>query len=126
MTDDLKELDERIAYSSRQIDELQTEVLSYLTGAFQTRAWKPFVVGTVYAQARVRSSVPTEIKVKVGTITNELRSILDALACALAIRNGQTDKGVYFPIRETKAFFETDGMKLIKSFHLRTSKALPT
>lgn len=56
----------------------------------------------VHAEA----AVPMLIRSRTGMILNEVRSILDALACTLATRNKRTPSGVYFPVGRDRNAFE--------------------
>lgn len=54
-------------------------------------------------------SLPIDIRQRVGTTVNELRSILDSLACTLAIRNGEENlAGVSFPVANSQTSFIND------------------
>jgi hypothetical protein len=112
---DLTELKERVEFAGREIHALdlalQDYIKSELVGAArptQGRDTRDFFITQ-------KTPVPVPIKSRVGTITNELRACLDGLAVLLAIRNGETEKGVYFPMATSEKTFEGESRKKIKN-----------
>lgn len=59
-------------------------------------------------------AVPVAIRSRAGTIANELRAVLDSLACTLAGRNNQRTDDSYFPISKSEDIFKDDGMRKIR------------
>ena len=56
---------------------------------------------------RLTRLIPRSAQIHSGTIINEMRAILDALACSLAKRNGfKNVSGTYFPTGKNKDIFE--------------------
>lgn len=119
--DDLKELDERLEYCRRQIEHLQTDARQYLSDNLEAR--ETLVGVRKELQLRVKTLLPTELKVRVGTIVNELRSILDALACVLAIRNGRSANQVCFPIAKDRETFDK-GLEKIRKLSVQNRQAI--
>lgn len=112
MANDLAELHERINYNNIEIAEFTTKLRDYVNSAVKKRiVQKPS--GLYDVMYLVSEPVPLALRSKAGTIVNDLRSILDALACALAKREKKNCKHVYFPIAESKAIFEDVGIKKI-------------
>ena len=74
----------------------------------------PNIDGTYNLWVRSTAKVPVNFRVSFGTTLNELRACLDSLACALAVKNGKSDKGVYFPISASRTIFEGDGYRKMR------------
>src|SRR5689334_3258018 len=49
--------------------------------------------------------VPDELATAIADIIHNLRASLDQLACSLAVHNGRTATGVYFPIADSAQKF---------------------
>jgi hypothetical protein len=60
-------------------------------------------------------SLPDRLCVKTGHILHDLRSSLDQIACAVAIQNGKSEDGVWFPICRNINEFETELRKQKKA-----------
>jgi hypothetical protein len=114
MANDLNELHERIAWCRQRAAELDTEIVR-LSGQC-IKYWREgWGQGSAEIKAKMLSPPPVSIRVEVGTLVNEQRAILDALACALATRNGANHTNdVYFPITRDKEGFEQLGRKKIR------------
>ncbi len=113
MASDLNELEERLAYCSKKIEPFAKQVDDLVPQLIKTRS-EPQFDGTYNIILDIRGDVPISIMSESGMIANELRSILDGLACVLAERNGKTPSGTYFPISKSKAIFADDGEKKMK------------
>lgn len=113
MTNDLVEIFERIEFCRDEIKMLRGEIEKFFKDAITSRIeinennFQNFFI----TQTKV---IPVKLRSRVGTITNELRSCLDALACQLAVRNGSDTKQVYFPISKSREIFENDGKRKLK------------
>lgn len=118
MADDLAQLQERIDFARSEIALLEVEIASYFEASLKIDISDSLVPDTVDLHTTLSKAVPTRIPARAGTIANELRAVLDGLACQLAVRNGQTSAGVYFPISKTKAVFADDGMRKIRKLSL--------
>lgn len=108
---DLDEHFERLKWARGEIDRLDAEVTKYTDSEPLEVYWHMDLArenpARIY-RIRVREGVPKTVQIHAGTIINEMRSVLDALACTLAKRNGFKDvSGTYFPTGKTKAFFES-------------------
>ncbi|MBS0296008.1 MAG: hypothetical protein JSR45_06815 [Proteobacteria bacterium] len=122
MGNDLVELRERIQFARDETKALKSEIEGWARTAFALRptftidagAPNTTSAGTAKIYAVQTAEVPTSIRAKAGVIANELRSILDGLACQLATRNSRSTRNVYFPISKSKAIFESDGVRKIK------------
>jgi hypothetical protein len=115
MTDNLAELKERVELC-RQKSMALTSQINVLAGQ-SVNVWvTPLGPNSGLVKAKLLAHPPVSIRSELGMIVNELRSVLDALACELAIRNGANDtSAVYFPITKTKAgFFEQTGRRKIR------------
>ena len=113
MQNDLNEITERLKVARSQIGQLKPDVDAFLKENVQVRR----AIGgnaSVTLQAKLSSAVPTDVRSRAGMIANEIRSCLDGLACVLAVRNGKTTSGVYFPVCESKQRFDDEGLKKIK------------
>ncbi|QMW23163.1 hypothetical protein [Sandaracinobacteroides saxicola] len=105
MYSDLDELLERVKYCQAEADDLQINIAN-LAGQSILHWLSPWQPGTGDIKAKLLAHPPTPLRQKVGMIVNEQRSILDALACKLATRNGANDiSDVYYPITKTKDIF---------------------
>jgi len=116
---DLDQHFERLKWLEGEIERLAAEVQKYTDSepieVFSRMCFTRGYITRIY-RTRIREQVPTSIKAHAGTIINEMRAILDALACSLAQRNGHKNvSGTYFPTGKTKAIFESnDVQKKIK------------
>ena len=106
MRDDLTELLERVEFCRTRSLELEAKV-EKLAGASISHWVLPWPQpGEGEIMAKLLSHPPVSIRQEVGMIVNEQRSILDALACKLATRNGANSiNDVYFPIVKTREIF---------------------
>lgn len=115
MRNDLSELLDRVEFCRQRSQELQGRIaqLSKASIHYWRVPWQP---GVGEIKAKLLAQPPVSLRQEVGMIVNEQRSILDALASKLAIRNGANDvRGVYFPITQTKVgFFEKVTQKKIE------------
>ena len=105
MSGDLAELLERVDLCQMRSQQIEANIdkLASTSIAHWTSNWQPHV-GQITAKLLRHPSVA--IRQEVGMLVNELRSILDALACKLATRNGANNtNSVYFPIMKNKAGF---------------------
>lgn len=112
MTDDLSEIRERLAFCHSQASELRLEIRTFFDTNLEQRI--VHMPDSIHVQIRLEKPIPTSIRSRAGLIVHEARSCLDGLACVLAIRNGQTTAGTYFPISKSQEIFETDGHKKMK------------
>jgi len=114
MAADLIELYERIDFSRDEIGVLSREVSVFVSDAIHHEARPTVGRPTLDLFANQKRPVPTAVKSRAGTIANELRAVLDGLACQLAHRNGNIASDVYFPISKSRAIFEDDGHRKIR------------
>ena len=109
MTSDLQELFERINWARSEISQVNEELLSWVKAdiilASKIEPDQPHIIQLL---AHYRQPIPLGCRARSGVIVNELRSCLDGLASKLAIRNAKTPRGVYFPICDNEADFDTD------------------
>lgn len=111
MAADLDEMFERLEWCRSECECIQREFdkfsesrpysISELSNFALARPTKQIIVTAT-------KQLPKGISIRIGTTTNEIRSILDALASALAVRNGKTANGVHFPIAKDENDFDTD------------------
>ena len=124
MADDLKELHARIYHDRTEIAEFTSISNAFLADSLSQRN-QPMPDGTYLRLVSATKPVPMAIRSRSGMIINDLRSILDALACILAQRNGHTNiDQVYFPISKSKAIFDDDGMRKIKKLSAADQKKI--
>lgn len=111
-TNDLSECNERLDYCETELRAIERAIATYSQSAVETR----WIAASPHKalQLRITKPFPVAIKSRVGTTIHEIRATLDALACALAVRNANQPGGVYFPISKTEEIFGIDGMKKIK------------
>ena len=112
MADDLLELKERVRFAADSANALGDDIRLFLSESIEH--WQEVWADAFAIQARLIKPIPVSIRSRAGMIVNELRSILDALACHLAERNGKTSAGTYFPISKTEAIFKSDGYHKIR------------
>lgn len=112
MVHDLDEAHARLQQCYVEVDALASLIANYLEQSFEIRAvWADYETDI---QARLLNPVPIEIRTKIGSIVNEVRSVLDHLVSILAERNGFSDsKKSYFPMSESAAKFRDNGRRQI-------------
>lgn len=114
MASDLDELRLRAAWCSEQSSKLlaQIEAIGGKSIAVRTDLREP---GSGVILAELLTPPPINLRITLGTIVNEQRSILDGLACQLARRAGVNDVSkVYFPVSKDVQAFRKDGREKIK------------
>lgn len=112
MPSDLTEIDDRLSWCQNKTVQLGETTTTWLETSKEVRV---ITLGSLLlAQIRITQPLPNSIKIDAGAIVHEARASLDALACALAVRNHKSVNGVYFPISNNKSVFEDDGEKKIK------------
>lgn len=107
---DLAEHFARLDWVRGEIDKLAKELAEFAASDpiqviwhFEIPQCNPW---RIYRTKQV-AHLPQVTQIHAGVIINELRAILDALACALAVRNGHDNvKGTYFPTGQTKEIFD--------------------
>lgn len=107
MADDIEEHFHRVDWAKGEISALRVEVETYLNSG-PTSVKFHYDLGTGSRVYKIVENVPPPkgIQIRTGTIINELRSILDALACTLAKRNGAFSvDDVYFPTAKSALGF---------------------
>lgn len=128
MADDLSELKERIQFCVQEAKKLSGDLSAITKGNFQIEQFiQPD--GMIAIKAKVSKPIPISTRSRTGTIINELRSELDALACILAIRKCGNSSGTYFPISISEKVFLNDGLyktrKLSKDDQAEITKLKP-
>lgn len=126
MSGDLAEIKERLEITATKMTSLRAEVREFLNESVEYRWVTPdedirsrldprrFKPSGQTLEARATRAVPTSIRMHVAGTLHEVRTCLDALACQLAVRNGETVDKVYFPISKSLKAFQDDGRKKIK------------
>ena len=125
MKSDVSELIDRIEFCREKSRELGVKIAALANSSI--KCWIiPFQAGAGEINAKMLSHPPVSVRQEVGMLVNEQRSILDALACALALRNrANNTKDVYFPILKSKdGFFEQLGRRKIKKLNEADRKAI--
>lgn len=110
---DLDELVQRCGYAQELVASLQSKAQDYLNRAVsftEDRSNLPHV--SIYGE--ITEDVPTAIRVDLGCVVNELRSILDGLATVLAIRHSGKGREADFPIMKDETVFEEKAPKRLK------------
>lgn len=111
MANDLQDHFARVAWVRGEITRLEDEVSSFLTSNPVEVVWS-FDLGR-YESRRIyklvqRAAVPKSAQIRAGSIINEMRSVLDSLACTLSVRNGNKDIGsTYFPTGKSQEIFDS-------------------
>lgn len=79
-----------------------------------------------YIIARPNIPMPKSIPIRAGVLKNELRAVLDSLACTLAFRNGNDAvRSVSFPIADSEAaFLDAQTQLKIKKLSLADQKLI--
>lgn len=108
---DLDEHFSRLRWTRKEISRLCDHVADY-TGSHPLEVYWHYDFHRTHPsriyRLRLRETIPDDIAIHSGVILNELRAILDALACTLALRNSAADvSGTYFPTGKTKEIFES-------------------
>jgi hypothetical protein len=112
MSTDLTELKERLDFVGGDIQNLRAQIFKFTVVSAEVNI-EHNGSGAFQIYARLTKQIPTALGSRAGMIANELRSILDSLACQLAIRNGKSTSHVYFPVSKSAAIFAIDGMRKI-------------
>ncbi len=114
MAYDLNELHERIDLCRTKGAALNEEIVK--VAGQSIKHWLTVFGPGAGAILAKMTAVPTvALRSEIGMIVNEQRAILDALACALANRNGANHTNdVYFPITRDKAGFDELGRRKIR------------
>ena len=114
MAADLAELKERVLFARAETEVLTGEVMRFLRTSVKISAKPTPGRNTKDFYATQTDALPVGIRSRAGTIANELRSVLDGLACTLAGRNGQRTDDSYFPISKSEAIFDDDGRRKMR------------
>lgn len=114
MTDDLVEIKGRLAHVGAEVDRIQALVADYLSEAIMYATYPCSLPGTYRVFGCLQKTMPISIRSLVGTAANETKAALDELVCRLAVRNGKSMNGNYFPASRTRNDFEDKGMKQIR------------
>lgn len=109
---EMSELYERLTIAADLIAPLQSDFIKHLNDALILEKEEFFDGFRLYLRAQ--KDFPFLLRVKAKHIAHELRSILDALACTLALHNDYDEEGVYFPISQTADKFERALRKCVK------------
>lgn len=114
MLNDLTELRDRISICDERISALTQTMIDVSKRSVACRT-EIFGEGSGVVYRKLLHDPPLAMRSEVGMIVNEQRSVLDALACALATRNGANNiSDVYFPVTKSKEKFFKHGIKKIK------------
>jgi len=112
MSDDLIEAFERLEWCNTELENLKNAIDQFSESRpYKTTSAPLFAETTGFWSIRFAEveELPIDIAQRSGTTLNEIRSILDSLACTLAKRNGATSLGdVSFPVANSKETYETD------------------
>jgi hypothetical protein len=108
---DLAEHFARVDWAVEEIKRLEAEVEKYAQSGPLEVYWHydlhPVETWRLY-RMRLTTPIPTQMQIHCGTILNDMRATLDALACTLATRNGHPNEThTYFPTGKTKDIFES-------------------
>lgn len=112
MSSDLSEIIERLNYCKAELATAKAGVQAFFNSHLEIDEIVTPAFKTI--RLRITSDLPPDVVIRTGSIVHEARASLDALACCLATRNGNTTKSVYFPISKNGAVFALDGMSKIK------------
>jgi len=115
MQSDFSELFERLRLCRSRSRKLEVDIGNLESVSLSH--WVEYLdqPGTGTVNAKLLEHPPVRLRQEVGMLVNEQRSILDALACKLAVRNGANNwNDVYFPISKDRASFLSDGRKKIR------------
>jgi hypothetical protein len=126
MQGDLSELLERVEFCGKRSQELQARILQLAGNSISHWLFPWGQPGVGEIKAKLLVPPPVSLRQEVGMIVNEQRSILDALACTLATRNGANHtKDVYFPITKTReGFYEDLGRRKIRKLSVTDQDAI--
>ena len=115
---DLQEHFDRLAWVLHEIEHRLLPEVDQFEGS------KPYQIsfrpdaksGKKLAIATLTSQPPKHIRIRTGVLKNELRAILDSLACTLAVRNetpasGDELRNIFFPIVKSRGEFRKKTVK---------------
>ena len=114
MAADLQELRDRLEYCSNSLKPL-FDMLRETAAKLIDVNVEYLDLNQLIVTATLTGYVPVSIRSSVGMIANELRAILDGLACVLAFRNSHNVNGTYFPITKDAAIFDHSVLKKLKN-----------
>lgn len=112
--DDLTEVKGRLQHVRKETDRISKLGLEYLNQAVSYRTPRYSIKNTYSVYVKLEVGIPLPLRAIVGSTVNELRATLDELACRLAVRNGRTMNGVYFPASRNEELFNERGMEKIR------------
>lgn len=115
MQDELQELIERVDACENEVNSIDAAIRHYFD--HHLKHWFMSEGGFTMLCAQVDRLPPTQIRTKIGMTANELRAVLDGLACHLAERHSGTSKDTYFPISKAESIFRDDGHKKMRRLH---------
>lgn len=107
MSHDLQEIQERLAHCWTKLEGLAQLLVKTSGELVRIEDQRPRP-NELILTATLVSTVPVSVRSEVGMLANELRAILDALACRLAERHSNTSKGTYFPITKEEEYFKDE------------------
>jgi hypothetical protein len=117
-TTDLQHIDDKLEYTTAQIIKFNEEELAVWLdqppkGKVQLveKQIGPF---TTSIFGRLVQPIPNEFGIKSGQFIHDLRTCLDWLAVALAIRNGGDGESTYFPVAASEDTYKSNEIKKLK------------
>lgn len=109
----IAELLERLTFALHQNHELAKDTIDWLDEAVVVRldtSQEPWHVVSV----KWTQPVPIGLRMRAGQIINDVRSCLDNLASSLAVLNGKSTVGVFFPIAKDAISHADEGPRALK------------
>lgn len=124
MNGSFSELLERLNWARTEIGAVAAEISKWSSRAVSMEG-EPGEPGFIAVIAQISEPIPIGVRARSGTITNEIRSCLDALASEVALRN-KVEGGAYFPFAQNEADFENDTRlrKRISRFNAKDRETL--
>lgn len=121
MNESLDELLARLNWARDETKALEAEISRWIAASILVSREPHEDPAFHYFTMEIKESVSVGIRARSGTIANEIRSCLDALATTLAEANGKRE--AYFPVGETEDIFETDPRMRRRIEKFRTADA---
>ena len=99
----------KLGRAQTQIAELHADIRSFLDTSEYEAFSQVNAKGTEEVwKFRLNAKIPVEFYVRCGEILHNVRTPLDHLACAIALKHSGSHRGTYFPFGVDQEVFESE------------------
>ena len=105
MTENLDEILERLSWARSETNTVASDLETWTDEKCRAYGTPHVIPGFNAIIFEAQEAIPIGVRARSGTIANEIRSCLDALATELAKRNNKEE--AYFPVAREESAFET-------------------